>query len=377
MRRTVLGRTDLEVCRLGFGGIPIQRVSEADAVKTVCHALERGIDFFDTSRAYTTSERRIGLALKEARVVTGRPVDAGMPVDGGFAARRGSGAPGVQGAAPVRRVVIASKSHAKTADPMRAHLETSLTELQVDYIDIYKAHFVANQADYQTVISPGGALEALQNARDEGLIGHIGITSHSLEVLDRALDDGFFDVIMCCFSFLESQAQKTIIPKAREKNIGVLAMKPFSGGVIEDARLALKYVLAEPGVLVLAGVEHPDLVDENWSVFEEATREGGALTETEKEQIAELQQTYDKVFCRRCDYCQPCTENIPIQTILGVHALVKRMGKDLLQKGPMWPGIERARDCTECGECMPRCPYELPIPDLIRENLAWLDGLAD
>jgi predicted aldo/keto reductase-like oxidoreductase len=365
MQRVILGRTGLEVRRLGFGGIPIQRVSEADAVATVRHALQRGIDFIDTSRAYTTSERRIGLAIKEAGIQTGRPAVGG----GG----NGSG-PGRRGSA-ARRVVLASKSHAKTADPMRTHLETSLRELQVDYIDIYKAHFVAGLPEYETVVSPGGALEALQKARDEGLIGYIGITSHSLEVLDRALDDGLFDVIMCCFSFLEPRAQKTIIPKAREKNIGVLAMKPFSGGVIEDARLALKFALAEPGVLVLAGVEHPDLVDENWRVFEEVTREGAELTEAEQEQIAELRLTYDKVFCRRCDYCQPCTENIPIQTILGVRALVKRMGKDLLQKGPLWPGVERARNCTECGECMTRCPYELPIPDLIRENLRWLDEL--
>ena len=256
---------------------------------------------------------------------------------------------------------------------MRADLETSLKELGRDYIDIYKCHFVTNHAEYQTVISPGGALEALRKARDEGLIGHIGITSHNLEVLDRSLDDGLFDVIMVCFSFLEPQARETIIPKALEKNIGVLAMKPFSGGVIEDSRLALKYALAEPGVLVLAGVESPDLFDENWRVFQE----GAPLTEAEKERIVELQRTYDKVFCRRCDYCQPCTEDIPIQTVLGIRSMAKRMGEGVLQKGPFWAGIDRARNCSDCGECMTRCPYELPIPDLIRENLRWLDELAD
>jgi len=354
MQRMILGRTGLEVYRLGFGGIPIQRVSEAEAVETVRHAVGQGLDFIDTSRAYSTGERRIGLALKQAGVGAGHPGDVG------------SGGAG-------RRVILASKSHAKTADAMRAHLETSLKELQTDYIDIYKAHFVANHAEYQTVISPGGALEALLKARDEGLIGHIGLTSHNLEVLDRCLDDGLFDVIMVCFSFLEPQAREKIIPKALEKNIGVLAMKPFSGGVIEDARLALKYALAEPGVLVLAGVESPDLFDENWRVFQE----GAPLTEAEKEGIAELQRSYDKVFCRRCDYCQPCTEGISIQTVLGVRTLVKRLGRETLQKGPLWPAIERGRNCTECGDCMTRCPYELPIPDLIRENLRWLDELGD
>jgi uncharacterized protein len=342
MQRMVLGRTGLEVYRLGFGGIPIQRVSEAEAMETVRHCIEGGLDFIDTSRVYSTSERRIGLALKQ--------------VDGEAA----------------RRVVISSRSQAKTADDMRATLETSLTELGRDYIDIYECHFVQSRDAYQTVISQGGALQALRKAQDEGLIGHVGITSHNLELLDRAIDDGLFDVIMVCFSFLEPQAKETIIPKAREKNIGVLAMKPFSGGVIDDARLALKYALAEPDVLVVVGVEHPGLFDENWAVF----REGAALSQEERQRILAFQQAYDKVFCRRCDYCQPCSEEIPIQTVLGVRSMVKRMGIELLQKGPFWAGVERARSCSECGECVTRCPYDLPIPDLIKQNLAWLDEQA-
>lgn len=285
MQRMILGRTGLDVCRLGLGGIPIQRVSEAQAVETVHHAIEAGLDF----------------------------------------------------------------------------------------IDIYKCHYVPDQAQYEQVMSPGGAVEALLRARDEGLIDHIGITSHNLEVLGRALDDGLFDVIMVCFSFLEPQAGETVIPRAREKNVGVLAMKPFSGGAIDDARLALKYALAEPGVLVLAGVEHPDLFDENWQVFQEAA----TLTQSERLRIAEIHQTYEKVFCRRCDYCRPCEEGISIQTVLGVRQMAKRMGKDLLQKGPFWPAIQRGYDCTACGECTTRCPYELPIPDLIRENLRWLEEEAD
>jgi predicted aldo/keto reductase-like oxidoreductase len=335
MERMIVGKTGLEVYRLGFGGIPIQRVSETQAVETVLHAIHRGVDFIDTSRAYTTSERRIGLALKQTD----------------------------------KKVILASKSHSRTSDAVRADLETSLKELQREYIDLYQCHFVKDDADYQKAISPGGALEALKKAKEEGLIGHIGITSHSLDVLARSVDDGLFDTLMTCFSFLEPQTRDRVIPKALEKNIGVIAMKPFSGGVIENAGLALKYVLSQPGVLVIAGVESKDLFDENWKVFQG----GQGLTDKEKKEIEEIRKRYEKVFCRRCDYCQPCTEDIPIQIVLGIRSMVKRMGKGILQKGRQREAIDKARNCTECGECMTRCPYELPIPDLIKENLGWVD----
>jgi predicted aldo/keto reductase-like oxidoreductase len=333
--RIVLGRTGLEVFRLGFGGIPIQRVSEAEAVQTVSHAIERGVDFIDTSRAYTTSERRIGLALKQTDT----------------------------------RVIVASKSHAKTAVAVRADLETSLRELGRDYIDLYQCHFVSSPADYLQVTGPGGALEGLRRAQEEGLIGYVGITSHSLDVLDRSLDDGLFDTIMVCFSFLEPRARETVIPKAVASDVGVIAMKPFSGGVIDDVGLALRYALSEPGVLVLAGVEDPGLFDEDWRIFQE----GESLSESDKDRIAEIRQSYDKVFCRRCDYCQPCTEGIPIQIVVNVRSLVKRMGKEVFKQSPLWGDITKGANCTDCGECTTRCPYGLPIPDLIRESLRWLE----
>lgn len=361
MERIILGRTGLEVYRLGLGGIPLQRVSEVQAVETVRHAIEAGLDFIDTSRVYTTSERRIGLALKQAGAVVG-PKTAALA-----AAPAATRSP--KAGSSSRRVVVASKSPAKTAEAMRADLETSLRELGLDYLDIYKCHFVATLADYEVVTGPGGALEALQQARAEGLIGYLGLTSHSLAVLERALADDLFDVIMVCFSFLEPQARETVIPQARRSNVGVLAMKPFSGGAIEEARLALKYALGEPGILVLAGVEHPDLFDENWRVFQESA----PLTQSERLRIAEIRATYDKVFCRRCDYCQPCPEGIPIQTVLGVRQMVKRMGKEVLQASPFWAGIQEGHNCTACGECVTRCPYELPVPDLIRANLKWLE----
>ncbi len=335
MERVVLGETGLEVNRLGFGGIPIQRVDERQAVEVVLHAVERGVDFIDTSRAYTTSERRIGKALKQTD----------------------------------KKVILASKSHGMPADKLRKELEASLRELNRDYIDLYQAHFVKDEQAYTQVISKGGALEGLRKAKEEGLIGHIGITSHSLDLMERVLDEGLFETIMVCFSLLEPKAREKIIPKAREKNIGIIAMKPFSGGFIDNAPLALKYVLSQPGIVVIAGVEEKGLFDENWTIFQGSWD----LDEQESREIEEIQSRYEKVFCRRCDYCQPCTEDISIQHILGIRSTVKRMGAHTLREGWAGKAIEKARNCSECGECMTRCPYNLPIPDLIKENLQWVD----
>jgi predicted aldo/keto reductase-like oxidoreductase len=333
-RRIVLGKTQIEVCRLGLGGIPLQRVVEEQAIETVLHAVEKGVDFIDTSRAYTNSEHRIGKALKHSN----------------------------------RKVFIASKSQSKDADGLRVDLETSLTELQRDTIDIYQCHNVHTVHDYERVISPGGALEAMLKAKEEGLIRHIGITSHSLDLLDRVLDDGIFETIMVCFSLLENSACEKIIPKAIRKDVGIIAMKPFSGGVIENATLALKYVLMQPDILILAGVEHPDLFDENWAVFQNNYE----LDSSETDKIEAIRKKFDKIFCRRCDYCQPCTEDIPIQFVLGVRSLYRRRGKIILEKGWISEAIDKARNCSRCEECMSRCPYQLPIPDLIEENLKWV-----
>ncbi|MEE8540743.1 MAG: aldo/keto reductase [Desulfobacterales bacterium] len=335
-QQITLGRTGLRVKKLGFGGIPIQVVSEEQAVETVRYAVEKGIDFIDTSRLYTTSEKRIGLALKQ----TDKPV------------------------------VIATKSKERTADKIRSDLELSLKTLQKDYIDLYQCHFVADD-DYTKIISSGGALEGLQRAKAEGLIGHMGISSHDLNVLGRVVKDALFDTIMVCYSFMEPAAKETLIPEAVKKDIGIIAMKPLSGGVIEAPRLALKWSLLEEKVLVLCGVENTVQIDENWAVFSGSHE----LDAEDKRMIEEIRSQYDRSFCRRCDYCQPCTEGISIQTILGIRSQVKRMGSDILTQKPRVGMLETARNCSECEECMARCPYSLPIPELIKENLQWVDSM--
>jgi predicted aldo/keto reductase-like oxidoreductase len=331
MKRIVLGNTGIEVARLGFGGIPIQRVDEAQAIDVVLYALGKGVDFIDTSRVYTNSETRIGKALKETD----------------------------------KKVALATKSFNRSADGIQKDVEISLRELQRDYIDLYQCHGISSEEEYRLVTSPNGALSGLLKAKEQGLIGHIGITSHSLDLLEKVIDDGLFETIMVCFSFLEPAAKEKVIPKACEKGIGIIAMKPLSGGVIETPETALKWVLSFPDILVIAGVEEKRLIDQNWKAFQGSYE----ITREEEQKIREIRKEYDTKFCRRCDYCQPCPVEIPIQFILGMKSFLKRMGPAALKNPPFKMMLEKAAHCTECGDCLARCPYKLPIPDMIKENI--------
>jgi uncharacterized protein len=331
MNRIVLGNTGIKAVKLGFGGIPIQRVSEKQAIEVVQYALEKGMDFIDTSRMYTTSETRIGKALKEAG----------------------------------KKTTIATKSFNRSADGIRKDIEISLKELQLEYIDIYQCHGIGSEEEYRLITSQNGALTGLLKAKEQGIIGHVGITSHSLDLLEKIVDDGLFETIMVCFSFLEPAAKERIIPKAREKGVGVIAMKPFSGGVIDAPEVAMKWIFAHPDILVIAGVEEKKLIDQNWKVF----LGDYGISDEEQQTIQRICKEYDKKFCRRCDYCLPCPAEIPIQYVLGIRSFMKRIGPAYTQYPIFTNMLESADKCTNCGECMERCPYELPIPDMIKESL--------
>jgi predicted aldo/keto reductase-like oxidoreductase len=336
MKKVRLGRTDLIVTKMGWGGIPIQRISEQEAVPVIRAVVEMGVDLLDTARSYTDSEHKIGLAL--------RGVD--------------------------RPVILSSKSQIRTAK-VYDDVHKSLKELQVAKVHIYHLHNITKHEDYEQVMGPGGGYEGLQRARDEGLIDHIAVSSHSLDLLERIVDEGRFDVIMACYSFLEPDAAKKVFPLARKKDIGILTMKAFSGGVIEEAGPALRYVLAQDGIVPIPGTETLERARENWKIF----MEGGALTEHDKERIEAIRKQFDRVFCRRCDYCQPCSEGISIQFLIGLKSTFKRFGKQVEELKWMKEMIAKARNCSECGDCMSRCPYQLPIPDLIKANLEWFDNL--
>lgn len=335
MEKVRLGRTNIIVNKLGWGGIPIQRVSEEEAITVIKEAVELGVDLLDTARAYTNSEQRIGRALKEVK----------------------------------KPIILSSKSNVRT-EKIYEEVISSLNQLQVTKINIYHLHNVSSWADYEKVMAPGGAYHGLKRAQKEGLVEHIGLTSHNLQILERALEEDKFAVIMACYSFLEPAAAEKIFPLARKKDVGLLAMKPFSGGVIEKVGPALRFVLSTPDIVIIPGSETLEKVRENWAIYES----GKTLSDEDWAYIERVRKEFDRQFCRRCDYCQPCAQGINIQLMLGIGSAVKRFGSPE-QVAWIKGVVEKARNCTECGECLPRCPYQLPIPELIKRNLTWLDNL--
>jgi predicted aldo/keto reductase-like oxidoreductase len=339
MEKVRLGRTNLIVTRLGWGGIPIQRVGEEEAAVSVIRSvIEMGVDLLDTARGYTNSEHRIGLALQK--------------ID--------------------KPIVLSTKSPEKS-EKIYDDVHESLKQLRIKKIDIYHLHNISNFEDYEKVLGAGGAYKGLRRAQEEGLIDHIGITSHNLHVLEKAVEDGHFEVVMGCYSFLESEAANKVFPLAKARDVGVLAMKPFSGGVIEEAGPALRFVLQTKEIVPIPGSETLERAYENWKVF----IEGGPLSESDQEYIETIQKQFNQQFCRRCDYCQPCSQGINIQLAVGVKSVIKRFGPMAQELKWLMDLIEKARNCSECGDCLTRCPYQLPIPELIRENLAWYDGLKN
>lgn len=339
MKQAILGRTGLKVNSFGFGGIPIQRVSEDDAVAVVRRCYELGVNYFDTARGYTVSEERIGKALEDVR----------------------------------DDVILATKSGQRTAEELEAELETSLRNLRTDRIDVFQLHNVSSREAWEKIKGPGGALEALHRAKDRGKIGHLGITSHDPEVCADIIEEGIFETMMIPFNYLAHIPQERLLPLCRKMNVGTVIMKPFGGGAFTNINTALRFVLGSENVdVVIPGMMTVAELEENHAVATgplDLTQEDHALIERDKAELGTQ-------FCRACNYCQPCQQDIPITFVLRAESqTLKRMGWRPGTEERIADVIELTRTCTECGDCEARCPYELPIRPLIQERADSLEAL--
>jgi predicted aldo/keto reductase-like oxidoreductase len=340
LKERILGKTGIKVRTLGFGGIPIQQLSEEDAIAVVRRCYELGINFYDTARGYTVSEERIGKALKEVR----------------------------------GKVVFATKTHAQTKDEARKELDTSLRNLKTDYIDIYQLHSVSSKERWDQVSSSNGALEALYQARDEGTILHLGITSHNPSFLTQIVKEAVFETIMIPFNYLATEPAEKLLPLCHRMKVGTIIMKPFGGGAFSNARTALKFVLSNRNVdVVIPGMMSIAEVEDNFSIASSLY----SLSDEELQLVEQDREYLGMQFCRACNYCQPCPQEIPISSVLRAESqFLKRMGWTPWLKTLVQEAGEKIATCTECGECESRCPYHLRIIELLPEKIASLKKIA-
>jgi predicted aldo/keto reductase-like oxidoreductase len=331
----MLGRTGLKVRAVGFGGIPIQRVSEEEAVRVVRRCYKLGINYYDTARGYTVSEERIGKALEDVR----------------------------------KEVVLATKTHALTKEAALTDLEISLKNLKTDHIDLYQLHAVSSDEEWEKISAPGGALEALYLARDTGKADHIGITSHNIRLLDRIVRENIFETVLIQYNYLSRQPAEDFLRLCRGRDVGTIIMKPFGGGAFNNANTALKFVLSNDDVdVVIPGMAAVSEVEENVAM----TSGTYTLTDEELRLIEKDKVELGDQFCRGCDYCQPCPQEVPISSILRVESLVKRMGRISRVEKMLRDRMEESTKCVECGTCETRCPYQLPIRELLKEKRKYI-----
>ncbi len=330
MKYTTLGKTGLKVSVIGLGGIPVQNNDAENCRKVIDACEEMGINFIDTARGYTVSEEYIGAALEGRR----------------------------------EKFVIATKTMARDYEGMKADIETSLKNLRTDYIDLYQMHNIKTDAEFETAFGENGAYKALLEAKEAGKIGHIGASAHSAEAFKRLITEfeEKIESVMFPFNIVETHGLE-LMRESAEKNIAVIAMKPMAGGNLPDATLAMKYILANPDcTIAIPGMGTVEEVYQN-----AAAADAGALTEEDKAACAKLVEELGNQFCRRCGYCAPCPQGITIPSCFLFSNYLRNYGLGEWAKGRYWAMPATAEDCIKCGACEARCPYELPIRDMLEK----------
>ena len=328
MEYTNLGNTGLKVSRLGFGGIPIQRITQEEATALIHKLPEYGINYIDTARGYTVSEEYLGIAMEGIR----------------------------------DKFVLATKSMARTREAMEKDIETSLKNLRTDHIDLYQVHN-APPAQMKIVTGEGGALEALLEAKAAGKIGHIGITAHEIGTFEMGLEMDWVETIMFPYNFVELQAAD-LIRKCAEKGKGFICMKPLAGGAIENASLAMRFIASNKDITVnIPGMANEDELKQNVA----AACDPAPLSEDDLKEVQNIRDTLGNQFCRRCNYCQPCTMGINISFCFTINGYLTRYGLKDWAIGRYKGMAVEPNACIECGMCESRCPYHLPIIEMLKD----------
>ncbi|MBQ8301678.1 MAG: aldo/keto reductase [Clostridia bacterium] len=327
MDYVTLGRTGIKVCKNGFGALPIQRVTFDEAKALLLKAYENGVNFFDTARFYTDSEEKIGYALSHLR----------------------------------DKIYIATKTAAQTADAFWKDLETSLNNLKTDHVDIYQFH---NPSFCPKPDDGTGLYEAMLEAKAQGKIRHIGITNHRLTIAQEAIDSGLYDTIQFPFCYLATEKDIAIVENCKKNNLGFIAMKGLSGGLITSSAAAYAFMAQYDNVLPIWGVQRMHELEEFLSYNDNPPSLSGEI----KELIDNDRAMLSGDFCRGCGYCMPCPVGIEINNCARMSLLIRRSPSELQLTDEVQAKMKKIEDCLHCGQCKSKCPYGLDTPRLLADN---------
>ena len=328
------------VSEIAFGGIPIMKLTQAQAVRVLRHAVDLGITYFDTARGYADSEAKMGEALVG------------------------------------QECSIASKSPARDAEGMRKELEASLHTLRRECLEVYQMHHLSTPEDLEQSLEPGGAVEALQQAQQDGKLRFIGVSGHNRRTLCELVRQAgdVINVVQTLFNPLEADALDELVPLCARHGIGIVAMKAVGGGIFDCPTASMKWILSHPEISCTdPGMASIEEVEANARIGSEDL----ALTDAEQRAIESLRARLDKAYCRRCGECLPCPKGIDIVSIMIGDSLIMRMGRQVYEGRGFAEKLERIAECHDCDVCLPKCPAGLSIPELLPLQVARIKELAE
>lgn len=327
MKTITLGSTGIKTIQNAFGALPIQRDDMDTSVRILRKAYEGGITFFDTARAYSDSEEKIGRALSDVR----------------------------------KNICIATKTMAKNTEEMKDQLDTSLKLLRTDYIDIYQFHCA------DRCFAPGdgtGMYELMEDFKRQGMIGHIGITAHKLGIAEESIASDLYETLQFPFSYLSGEKELALADQCREHNMGFIAMKALAGGMITNSRMAYAFIGQYDNVLPIWGIQRENELDEWLSYIADTP----VMTPKIREAIETDRKNLSGNFCRGCGYCMPCPMGIQINNCARMSLMLRRAPSQNWLSETWQSNMKQIENCINCGQCMSKCPYELNTPELLRSN---------
>lgn len=327
MQKVILGRTGITVSKNGFGALPIQRIPEKEAVYLLLRAFDNGINYYDTARMYTDSEEKMGKAFSGIR----------------------------------DRIIISTKTGAQDEEGFWKDLDTSLSKLGTDYIDIYQFH---NPSFCPRPEDESGLYDAMLRAKEQGKIRFIGITNHRISVAEEAVESGLYDTVQFPFSYLAGEPERRIVEACKERNLGFIAMKALSGGLITNSALAYAYMAQFEHVAPIWGIQKESELDEFLSYQDNPP----VMTSKMEAEIEKEKKTLAGDFCRGCGYCMPCPAGIEINNSARMSLLLRRSPKEGYLQKEWQDKMARIDDCIHCNQCRNKCPYGLDTPALLKKN---------